>query len=235
MGENPRHLPWRVTDVFIVLAAYALLLYVFLHLRVQLFGSIANTDPDRKPGAFLFDEIVDAGILTTLPLFFVTRVYGGKISEIGITLDNVLRNVILGAAAGVLLFGAASGYDIVLSVVFGVADEHPYHEMFRRSSSPAGSGAILFTLLVLGPFSEEVFFRGFAYTVFRKRWGISLAVVVSATLFSVTHFSTAHFVLAWGIGAALALLFDRTKSLLSSIAAHAVFNVASVSFSFLSS
>jgi hypothetical protein len=86
---------------------------------------------------------------------------------------------------------------------------------------------------VIGPIAEEVFFRGFAYTAFKKRFGVTPAVLLSAVLFSVVHGSPVALIPIFFIGIVLAVIFERTGSLAAPIGLHCANNSAVVALYFI--
>ena len=91
-------------------------------------------------------------------------------------------------------------------------------------------GAIGNTILVgvLVPIAEEVFFRGVLYRWLRDKWGVAVGVVVSGIVFGAAHFEPATVVPAILLGMALALVYEKSKSLWPSILIHALNNLSAV-------
>lgn len=78
---------------------------------------------------------------------------------------------------------------------------------------------------ILGPISEELYFRGLLYHWFKQRWGIPIGVILSSFLFGLAHIdSIAVAVSALIMGAVLALAYERTRSLYMPIAIHMITN-----------
>lgn len=76
------------------------------------------------------------------------------------------------------------------------------------------------------PIMEEIGFRGLIYTTMRSRVGPTLAIVVSALLFSALHLkSVAGFLSIFWSGLLLAYAYERYHSLLPGIVMHAVGNL----------
>jgi membrane protease YdiL (CAAX protease family) len=100
----------------------------------------------------------------------------------------------------------------------------------------AGTGfswtAFLLTLLgagVIAPFAEEFFFRGFLYTALRRRTGLWGAALLSSLAFAIGHIDALGVVAAsFVMGIVLALVYEYTRSLWVSIAAHAINNSIAV-------
>ena len=91
----------------------------------------------------------------------------------------------------------------------------------------AGSLAITgLMVIVLGPFAEEVFFRGFIMAGLVRRWGPVVGIFASSLLFSLAHGNVALIIPIFVAGALLGWLYFRTGSLWGSIFAHMAQNAA---------
>jgi membrane protease YdiL (CAAX protease family) len=72
---------------------------------------------------------------------------------------------------------------------------------------------------------EEVFFRGFVYGGLRARWGLTAAALASAVFFAAVHMQVVHALPIFILGLVLALLYERSGGLLTSIVTHSINNV----------
>ena len=93
----------------------------------------------------------------------------------------------------------------------------------------------LYVLVIIQPFCEEFFFRGFLLEKITAVSNAPLAVLVTSVLFGISHLSytyayTAY--LAVILGVIFALVVIRTKNLYSSIFAHTVINITSLTLYF---
>jgi len=79
-------------------------------------------------------------------------------------------------------------------------------------------------VIVLTPLAEEMVYRGFLYTGLRRLVGPWIAAASSALIFSAIHGSAYGALALFGIGLALAWIYERTASLAAPVALHAVFN-----------
>lgn len=86
---------------------------------------------------------------------------------------------------------------------------------------------ILLLVSVLVPIGEEIFFRGLVYGTLR-RWGVGIATGLSALFFAAVHQQVVHFLPILLLGVILALLYERTRSLLPAALVHAVNNVVAI-------
>ncbi|MBX9686124.1 MAG: CPBP family intramembrane metalloprotease [Candidatus Obscuribacterales bacterium] len=92
------------------------------------------------------------------------------------------------------------------------------------SKNAAAIFILLFTVAGLAPLCEEIIFRGFLYSAMRTRFGIFPAILISAFVFAGIHFDKGGSLMLFMLGPALALAFDRTRSLLPSMLAHGLWN-----------
>jgi membrane protease YdiL (CAAX protease family) len=87
---------------------------------------------------------------------------------------------------------------------------------------------------LLAPVAEELFFRGAIYGSLRARWPAWSAALLSALLFGLAHFDSPGVAASSVVlGAAAALAYERTRSIWSAIALHAINNSAAIGLVYL--
>lgn len=84
--------------------------------------------------------------------------------------------------------------------------------------------AMLANVVILAPLFEEILFRGFVYHQLRLRLGTGAAISVSATLFAFVHLSLGSFLPIFALGVVLALAYEASGNLLTSMAIHGAWN-----------
>jgi len=95
------------------------------------------------------------------------------------------------------------------------------------------------SIAVIAPVVEEIVFRGFVFGGLRTKLGITLSVIVSSVIFSLAHsFSVGGSILLLGpslflAGVALALVYERSRSLVPGMVLHGSFNLIAVVAIFL--
>jgi membrane protease YdiL (CAAX protease family) len=96
----------------------------------------------------------------------------------------------------------------------------------------SGVRYLAFLIIVLaGPASEEVFFRGFVFAGLIKRFGAPLAIVISAAVFAAAHLDVALLGPAFLAGCAFAYVYWRTGTLWAVILAHTAQNAIAFALS----
>ena len=111
---------------------------------------------------------------------------------------------------------------------FWLEAESPWTEGFDETlvwGTPLEVSLLSLDYVFWVPALEELAFRGLLFFSLRKRMGVLAATLLSAATFSAVHFySLTGFLTTLFGGVVWALVFERTRSLVPGIAAHAVYN-----------
>ena len=163
-------------------------------------------------------------------ILFVVSVHGKGLYAIGLgTLQifpGIKKGLIWSAGFGTIVFSV-----FLLLILFKIDPVD-----FIRTDLPTRQMEIFLIFAVGGviaPIAEEVFFRGILYGFFR-RWGFSVALVLSTFLFVLPHLGSSGFPVTQIIGGVLfAVAYEIENSLMVPIMIHALGNMAIFSFSLL--
>ena len=125
------------------------------------------------------------------------------------------------------IFAALVAYLVLTSIYTVLVD--PPSEQLPNGLENADQNLLLAIatgtlLIVVAPFAEELFFRGFLYQAFRNSFGVLPGALLSAVIFGAIHLEFFKLVQLAILGVILALLFEKTKSLWSPIMLHALNN-----------
>ncbi|MBU7047385.1 MAG: CPBP family intramembrane metalloprotease, partial [Theionarchaea archaeon] len=77
---------------------------------------------------------------------------------------------------------------------------------------------------VIGPIGEEVFFRGFAHTALKRKYGFRKGILLSSLFFGVYHGIPWQIPYAFVAGLILAFVYEKTQSIYSPILFHIINN-----------
>ena len=144
-------------------------------------------------------------------------------------LAGLARDLIEGMVLAVPVLFLTVGLGAVLIRIVGAAPPGPLPE----AMSPADAVLNLVSGVLIAPFGEELFYRGFATTAWVRGMGPRAGIVRGALLFAVAHVltlsgtpATALIAFATRLPIALALgwIFVRRGSIVSSFGMHAMFN-----------
>lgn len=89
----------------------------------------------------------------------------------------------------------------------------------------------LYILVTIQPFCEEFFFRGFLLEKITKIGNPIIAVVITAVLFGISHLNYTYMytaIIAIALGVLFAIVILKTKNLYSTIFAHTIINITSL-------
>ena len=102
----------------------------------------------------------------------------------------------------------------------------------RLFRSPWHLALLVAAVAVLAPFAEELFYRGLVFGWLRERLPLAGAIVASGVAFGLAHLVPTLALPLGVVGCGLAYIYERSRSLWPSMAAHAALNVLSLAFAY---
>ena len=206
--------PWNLRDT-----ARAILLVVFGTLLLLIIAGIVAQVAGSVPALVV---ILLSVLLELLLIFgvwkFGLRRYGKSWNALGLipSLNN-------GALLTLLVFFAS----LALTAIYGLIVVFFDQEILTPEPLPGDLTetalqrlAGFFIIVLLAPFAEEVFFRGFLLPAFANRWGFFAAAIISSGLFGISHVAPGSIIPAFMSGMLFAWLYHRTGSLWNTTIAH---------------
>lgn len=175
------------------------------------------------------------GIATILAAIWLTRLpINGQtfsLSSLGITTQNLGRNVGLGLLAFVIELPIALIVGTIGTKIFSFLPEphHPASDALSNASLPA-IAAVLFSASVVAPFWEEMMFRGLLFPAIsritpNRSKRVLTGAIVSSLLFASVHPQGIALWFALGtVGLASCILVQYSRSLVPSMVMHAAHN-----------
>lgn len=162
-----------------------------------------------------------------------TRDYGQDWRQIGLFISSPGADVLRGLAG----FLAALPLVTVAAIASWVLSKTLFRH-FPTPEQPFGGiiseGGVVEVILVflaasvIAPIVEETFFRGALYTAFRARMNVWPAVLLSSAIFAVIHPLPGGFLPIFALACVLAVLRERSGSLLPCMVCHAVYNTVTL-------
>ena len=223
--------PWSGRDVFTAIIWFiAIFIAGQIAVVIVAIADGSTTSAGTYAAAFVLGAAVEVGIGIVAYALSAGR-YGGGLRRLGVRPPN--NTTFLWAAAA---FAGA----LAISIIYGVFIQVFHLDQLESSCAeqiPSGVRSTrwllaLASLVVISfaPVFEELFFRGFVFPGLAKAWGVGLAIVVSALLFSSAHLDYKSFIPIAGVGMVFAFSYWRSGNIFSTMTAHCAFNSTSIAF-----
>ena len=127
------------------------------------------------------------------------------------------------------LLGVGAGMLVVLGLLenlLPMPKDTPFEHFFDR---PRDAYLLAILAVSIGPLMEELFFRGFLYSVAARRWGIGWGIFLAALPFALLHLQQYGY--AWGavlvifvVGVVCGIVRAMTRSVGASFLVHVGYN-----------
>ncbi len=212
---NKREVPWSVKRAWQGVLGVIVIFFVF--------AIIISAFQATLPSPLLLGVL--SALLYGAIFMLVYYLSGRRIDALGFNPFPFLR----AAGYSILFFVGIIIFEAIwvsfLRVV-GIMPPDSATPIVEMYGSTALALVVIFILTVLiAPFVEEIFFRSFLYQAFRKRYGITVGILISAVIFGLFHFSFLTvlpvFIL---IGIFLGYIFEKFHSVYPAIMLHALNN-----------
>ena len=221
--ELPAWPPWAPFAAMLITLGLAILGVTIAALVARLAGyEVSSGDP--PPGVTIAGTFVQDGALI-LSAFLLARMTAGRPTPA----QFGLRRIAAAAAAGWLLLAwfAFVIFSAVWAAALEIEESDDLPQELGADDSTTALVAVALLVCVAAPIAEEIFFRGFCFTAFRRWIGVAGGAIVSGAIFGAIHAGSSDVVFLVPLavfGVVLALLYHRTGSLLPCIVLHALNN-----------
>jgi len=236
---------WKISDVVAII-----LLGQFVSQLVSMFIFVWNNSPNGeifpestedildmlKPSTIWLAQLFGSNVILALSLYCVNGRYNWDLKDVGIKFSKPIRYLLI-AVGLAIFFLIVQQIFVNLGLKIGkIIGTSQIKELFEKEAEIQQKGfpenitdaifpLLFFTAVILVPVSEEILFRGMAYTVLKKKFGVNRGILLSALLFSLLHQMVFYFVPIFLMGIVFAYVYEKTKSLLPSILSHALINL----------
>jgi membrane protease YdiL (CAAX protease family) len=234
--ETPHPYLWRWKDLIIILLGIAGIFTVGFILY-GLWGVLRGADPNELAE---YSISFTLGIAALEAIALIGGIYIFGIRRRGLNWRSVgLRPVtktwlVITTVASLIVIPLTSLLILLVYFVFGLELENPQLDfLLPEQLTSLEILAMLFLAGVAAPFGEELLFRGVFYKMLRERWGIWPGVLISSLVFGMIHGDLAVGLTAFLLGILLALVFEYSRSLWTSILVHALNNSIKIGLFYL--
>lgn len=201
----PDEINWGGTPVLVVVAAFFL-----VSLPLGLVSGVVSS-------------VAGSIIFIALPVFLVLKPYKRTLGTMGFKKPIFTLFVLSLFLTPVLIFGSNFIYWITERIIGEFPMDNLLEDMI--SESPLLMSVYLG---IFGPIGEEVFFRGFAHTALKRKYGFKKGIVLSSLFFGVYHGLPWQIPYAVAAGVLLAYCYEKTQSLYTPIVLHILNNGISI-------
>ena len=223
---RPRWPAWYAPVGF--LAAFGITIGVFV--VVGAFAAIAGADISGNSSALtVVGTVIQNIVLIGTAVFLASRTSPPRPWHFG------LRRARFWPAVGWSALGLASFYVFAASYS-ALLQPSGQQTVAQDLGADKGTFALIVAgvlVIVIAPIAEEFFFRGFFYRALRSRFRVLTAALIDGVVFGAIHFTgsdTLSILPILGVlGFLFCLVYERTGSLFSTIALHAVNNTIAFS------
>ena len=169
------------------------------------------------------------GVLMVTAVWFVAvRKYSVKWGSLGLRAPRARRSFVLPWLAVLASLGFASVYAAVVTAAGAdLLEPMPIPEDLLGSGVPRLFNSLI--IVLWGPFTEELFFRGFLLTALVPAMGTVRAAGLSSAIFAGAHLALGALAPIFMTGLLLSWLYIKTRSLWPPVMAHALQNLLAVS------
>lgn len=229
--NNVLNIKWNALDAVISLIFLTVVLVGIYFGSAKLFEVLGGEQFFNSSNISNASFTVLYGIQTVLMLgvvwFFAMFRRKSNLRDLGLRYYNIAKTIWYSFLSLLAIIMVSILYNLLMKNFIGI--ESPPTTIQKLISNRSISNNILLVVVtVIAPFSEEVFFRGFLYSAFKKSWGVNTALFLSSFLFAIVHLELYSFIPLIIIGWLLAYLFEKTKSLMPAIFLHGVYNLISI-------
>lgn len=220
---------WNIKDV----AAALIIVFAVSYLLGWITGPVLNQRFSLAERMFLSGIVQTFLFIGTVFAVIFLR-YKGDLHQLGLGKIISVSTIKKGIEGGLLLFTVVLFAGIFVSTVAPVQSKpQPFADLLARATTPFEVFVPFFVGGILAPLGEEIYFRGFAYPVLKRKLGTGFGILASAVLFSALHFDALRFLPITIGGMGLAWLYERTGYLVIPIIAHSVWNLIMLGLVFL--
>ncbi len=215
MTENPR---WGFAQIVLVFAGMMLIGFCYSILGANVIKNLNEFE------SFSVSFLIQFFSTVILVYFLAVYLPKGNWRDVGLTYKTSADFLKFGVGGGLALFVCVMLMSIPLKYFQPELPPQYFEQVLRGTGNVPQFLVIMAAGSVLGPFSEELFYRGMIYPVFRKHLGPVWGAIISGILFGAIHWDLWRAIpLAIG-GIGLCWLYEKTRSILVTTVAHGVWN-----------
>lgn len=227
---------WTWRDLIIILLGTGLILVIggFLIIAIGMLSGLTREELVQPNMAqSLAAAVLEAVALVAGIYLFGLRRKGLGWQILGIKTVNGVW-ILITLIVSVFAIPLTGLITLLIMLVLGLPLENPQVDFLLPDDISLLTAALMILLAgILVPIAEELIFRGFLYNFLKERWGVWPGVFISALVFAIIHGNVIVGVTAFFLGIILAILYEYSHSLWTSILFHSVNNSAKIALLYI--
>ncbi len=233
---SPPDVRWQFIDILRIIVTFYFFAYAFQWIEANIFALMKIKNINGNLFGVLNATLSDI-IGLAIVLYFAVNKFKSGLAGLGLTFKNIKRDIRIAIGGYLTIIPVLAVIMIIVFIGLKVSSYEPPETKALEMLYEAKGTKLLFILTVLvtiiGPIAEELFFRGFAYPVFRKKIGVRNAILLVSAVFAMLHMNIVSFFPILALGVLLAYLYEKTGSMIPSITVHVIHNSAVIFFVYL--
>lgn len=227
---------WDVLDICRIVILFVFFGYMLGIIESALMKIFPIIGEKRHVRMMLNSSVLDV-LITVFVLRIVLVKYKDKLKSLGLSLMNFFKDALLGIAGYIAALPMIVGA-LILSIWIAqtVNYDPPIEPILKLFLDERSTLFLLYSTIfvtIFGPIFEEIFFRGFVYSAFKKKIGVLGGIFASSLLFSLLHTNLIGLLPIMALGILLTYLYERTGSLIPSMVVHIIHNTGMMACVFL--
>lgn len=191
-----------------------------------------NSQYSNSPIIIVISGLVSLFAYLAIVYFLYIRRLNISWKSIGFDFKNLGRQVWLGIKICFILDITGLIWDFSLTKL-GLSSEHgPAGQLNAVASSTELLLAFVFSAVLIGAFTEELFFRGFIFSYLKSKLGFLKSAFLSAATFAVAHGVSYNTPLLFFHGLVYAGVYNGNNLLLPIIIAHSLRNLTILGYNY---
>lgn len=224
---------WNIKDVLKVLLFYFFMIFVGAPVLFKIVNYISGNDLVNSFGEnsilIIFSLVVNI-LCGTYIIYVICVEHKLPLISLGLTFINWRKNVAEGLKNYLIAIPLLALAGVLTNYICQITGTSPQQQEITKKVIEEDSTFVLVFMVVFGslaaPIVEELLFRGFLQTALYRYLGRWKSIFVSSFFFAIVHLNIYVFLQIFLLGILLSYVFDKTKSLVSTIAIHSVHNTA---------
>lgn len=224
---------WSIFEVFKI-SIITFFIWQFLYLfKGAIFNMLQISRAPNILKAIVFSTFLQL-IAVVCIFYYIKNKYRKNLTSLGLTSRKILTSIGRGIIGYVFIIPS-----VILAIIIGglisnyIGYKPESNPLFLIFFLPIKNSIIIYIFLfivLIGPFCEEVFFRGFLYNSFKNKFGVKVGIIGSSIVFSFLHVDPIGFLPIFLLAIMLAYIYEKTGSLIAPITAHVLHNTVVIVF-----